>query len=150
MDSDLNIANNADTDSKSSETHQNGNSLYSRAEMNGQFARLHAEMNENKGLLSTLTQQFTSRLEEGNALRGSSSRNPERIDMVTGVSRTTHAAPMTRNIQDYRDDEYEGPMRTPTESVDTNQLLTTIHEIPRLIQTSSTNTKLLQTLVPNF
>ena len=95
LDSDLNIANIADSDSKSSETHQNGNSLYSQAEMNGQFARLQAEMNENKGSLSTLTQQFTSRLEEGNALRASSSRNPERIDMVTGVSRTTHAAPMT-------------------------------------------------------
>ena len=37
-------------------------------------------MIENKGLLWTLTQQFISRSEEGNALRASSSRNPERID----------------------------------------------------------------------
>ena len=36
-------------------------------------------MNEIKWLLSTLTQQFTSRIEEGNALRASRSRNPERI-----------------------------------------------------------------------
>ena len=93
--------------------------------MNGQIARLQAEMNEIRGLLSTLTQQFISGLEEGNALRASSSRNPERIDMMTGASRTTHTAPMTRNIQDYRDDEYEWQMRTPTESLDTSQLLTT-------------------------
>ena len=53
MDSDLNIANNADSDSKSSETHQNGYSLNSQAEMNGQIARLQAEMNEIRGLLST-------------------------------------------------------------------------------------------------
>ena len=80
MDSDLNIANNADSESNSSETHQNDNSLNSQAEMNGQIARLQAKMNAIKGLLSTSTQQFTSRLEEGNAPRASSSRNPKRID----------------------------------------------------------------------
>ena len=48
--------------------------------MNGQIARLQAEMNEIKGLLSTIIQQFSSQLEEGNALRASTSRNPERID----------------------------------------------------------------------
>ena len=69
MDSDLNIAVNADSDSNSSESHQNGINSNSQA-----------EMNEIKGLLSTLTQQFTSRLKEGNALRASSSRNPERMD----------------------------------------------------------------------
>ena len=49
--------------------------------MNGQIAKLKAEVNEIKGLLSTLTQQFTSRLEGGNALRASSSHNPQRIDI---------------------------------------------------------------------
>ena len=90
MDSNLNIAIKADSESNSSETHQNGNSLNSQAQMNDQISRLQAEMNETKVFLSTLTQQFTSRLEEGNALRASSSRKAERIDIVTGASRTTH------------------------------------------------------------
>ena len=41
-------------------------------------------------------------------------------------------------------------MRTSTESLESNQLLTAIHETPRQIQTSSTNRYLLQTHVLNF
>ena len=96
MDSDLNIAVNADSELNLSETHPNGVSLLSQAKMNGQIAKLQAETNENKRLLST------------------------------GASRTTNTAPMTRNMHDYSDDEYEGPMRTQSESLDTNQLLTAI------------------------
>ena len=80
MDSDLNIAVKAYSDSNSSEIHQNGVNLNSQAEVNGQIAKMQAEMKEIKGLLSTLTQQFTSRLKEGNALRASSSRNPDCMD----------------------------------------------------------------------
>ena len=50
--------------------------------MNGQMAKLKPEMNEIKGLLSTLIQQFTFRLEGENALRTSSSHNQERIDIL--------------------------------------------------------------------
>ena len=64
IDSDPNIAVNANSDSNESEIHQNGVSLNSQAEMNGQNAKLQAEMNVIEGLLSTITQQFTSRLEE--------------------------------------------------------------------------------------
>ena len=83
MDSDLNIAVNADSDSNSSDTHQNGVNLNSQVEVNGQIAKIQAEMNEIKGVLLTLTHQFTSRFDEGNALRASNSRNPERIDKHT-------------------------------------------------------------------
>ena len=80
MDLDLSNAVNADSDSNSSEMHQNGINPTSQTEMNNQIETLQAEENEIKGLLSTLTQQFFSRSGEGNALRGSSSRNPERND----------------------------------------------------------------------
>ena len=48
--------------------------------MNNQIVRLQAEMSENKNYSAILTQQFMSRPDEWNALRGSSSRNQERID----------------------------------------------------------------------
>ena len=85
MDSDLNTAVNADSDSKSSDIHQNGVYPISQLEVNSQIAKVKAEMNEIKGLLSTLTQQFQfiARSEESNALRGSSARNPERINSDT-------------------------------------------------------------------
>ena len=107
-------------------------------------------MNEFKGLLSTLNHQFISCSEEDNALRASSFRNPESIDMVTRASRTRYTAPMTQNMHDYSNNEYEKQIITPTESLDTKKLLTAIHEIPRQIQTSSASTKLLQTNVPYF
>ena len=75
--------------------------------MISQIAILQAEMNETKGLLSTLPQQFISRSEEDNALRASSSRNPQRTDIVTGANRTRNTTPMTQNTHGYSDDENE-------------------------------------------
>ena len=124
--------------------------LFVNLETNYQIAKLQAEMNEFKGLLSTLNHQFISCSEEDNALRASSFRNPESIDMVTRASRTRYTAPMTQNMHDYSNNEYEEQIITPTESLDTKKLLTAINELPRQIQTSSTNTKLLQTNVPYF
>ena len=70
--------------------------------------------------------------------------------MVTGASRTRHKALMTQNIKDDSDDDYEGPMRTPTGSLDANQLLTATQKMPGQIQSSSANKKLIQMHVPNF
>ena len=150
MNSDINNAGNAHSDSNSSQMHQNAVNLSSQIETKYQIAKLQAEMNEFKGLLSTLNHQFFSCSEEDNALGASSFRNPESIDMVTRASRIRYTAPMTQNMHDYRKNEYEKQIITPTESLDTKKLLTAIHEIPRQIQTSSASTKLLQTNVPYF
>ena len=49
--------------------------------MNHQIFKLQTEMNVNKTLPATLTQQVISRSEEGDALRVSSSRTQERVDI---------------------------------------------------------------------
>ena len=51
MVTDLNLAVNADSDSNSSDTHQNGVNLNSQVEVNGQIAKIQAEMNEINGVL---------------------------------------------------------------------------------------------------
>ena len=80
MYSDLKNAANADSDSNSSGIFQNGVNPSSQIAVNSQIENIQIELNELKGLLSTLTQQFISPSEVSNALRASSCRNPECID----------------------------------------------------------------------
>ena len=141
---------NADFDSNSSGNQQKSEDTGPPAATNRQIAKLQAEMNEIKPLLTTLTQQVIPRPEEGNASRASSSRTQERVELVIGANRTRQTAPMTRNFQNDTDDDFEELMRSPAGSVETDHLLTAIHDLPTQIHSTSTNTRLLQTHMPNF
>ena len=107
------------------------------------FSHLQSEMSMLKAMMEKLLEQNEERNRQTDTNAATSSFAVRSSNMVTGVNRTH------RNQRNYFHDEedeeeYED---TPSNSTET-ALLNAIHDLPRKLQ--KTNTKLLQTHVPNF
>ena len=107
------------------------------------FSHLQSEMSMLKGMMEKLLEQNEERNRQTDTNAATSSFAVRSSNMVTGVNRTH------RNQRNYFHDEEdeEDYEDTPSNSTDT-ALLNAIQDLPRKLQ--KTNTKLLQTHVPNF
>ena len=112
---------------------------------------LHQEFSQLKDLMMAIVSK------NNNEPQPSSSKGPSKpaqqhgFDMVTGVTETRSTCPTSsftnfRRYQEYDSDE-EGES-TPRSNEE--RLLNAIERIPQRIKSTTTNTKLLQTHVPNF
>ena len=116
----------------------------SQRELENKVDSLKGEIDGLKSLLERLVQQGEQRSVRPSP-RGTNERNiASSSDMVTGVPRT-HSRPNYTYLNHDSEDEYDGSSGSHPE---TEALLSAINQIPQRIQ--KTNTKLLQTHVPNF
>ena len=107
------------------------------------FSHLQSEMSMLKAMMEKLLEQNEERNRQTDTNAATSSFAVRSSNMVTGVNRTH------RNQRNYFHDEEdeEDYEDTPSNSTET-ALLNAIQDLPRKLQ--KTNTKLLQTHVPNF
>ena len=107
------------------------------------FNRLQDEMSILKSLMEKIISQNEERNKQNGGSFATSSYAVGTSNMVTGVNRTHRN--QRHHFQDEEDkDDYEDAPSNTTESA----LLNAIQDLPRKLQ--KTNTKLLQTHVPNF
>ena len=107
------------------------------------FNRLQDEMSTLKSLMEKIISQNEERNKQNGGSFATSSYAVGTSNMVTGVNRTHRN--QRHHFQDEEDeDDYEDAPSNTTESA----LLNAIQDLPRKLQ--KTNTKLLQTHVPNF
>ena len=107
------------------------------------FNRLQDEMSVLKSLMEKIITQNEERNRQNGGPFATSAYAVGTSNMVTGVNRTHRNQRNQFNDDDY-DEEYEDAPSNTTESA----LLNAIQDLPRKLQ--KTNTKLLQTHVPNF
>ena len=136
MESSTNSAEGIDRSGRNSPTNENSTQVINEE----RFSRLQDEMSVLKAMMEKIISQNEERDKQNRGSIATSSYAVGTSNMVTGVNRTH------RNHRNhFHDDEYDAnaPSNT-TESA----LLNAIQDLPRKLQ--KTNTKLLQTHVPNF
>ena len=145
----------AQANSNDSDTNDNSDISSQLSEIKESYERrineLHQEFSQLKDLMMAIVGK------NNNESQPSSSKGPSKpaqqhgFDMVTGVTETRSTRPTSsftnfRRYQEYDSDE-EGDS-TPRSNEE--RLLNAIETIPQRIKSTTTNTKLLQTHVPNF
>ena len=116
------------------------------------ISELHQEFSQLKDLMMAIVNKNSSETQPSSS-QGPSKRPQQQLgfDMVTGVTETRSTRPTSRftNFRRYQehdtDEEGESTHRGNEE-----RLLNAIETIPQRIKSTTTNTKLLQTHVPNF
>ena len=146
----------AQTSSNDSDTNENSDISSQLSEIRENYERKINELQSEFSQLKDLMMAVISKTDGEN--RPSSSKGPSKpahtngYDMVTGATETRSTRPPSNNFTTYRqfqdDDTDEEGESTPRSNEE--RLLNAIETIPQRIKNSTTNTKLLQTHVPNF
>ena len=145
----LDLNSNMESSSNSAdETNQSGrnspiNENSTQRDNEGRFNRLHDEMAMLKAMMEKIISQNEERDKQNDGSTATSSYAVGTSNMVTGVNRT-HRNHRNQFHEDEYDEDYKDAPSNTTESA----LLNAIQDLPRKLQ--KTNTKLLQTHVPNF
>ena len=111
---------------------------------------LHQEFSQLKDLMMAIVSKNSSESQSSSS-KGPSKPAPQQgFDMVTGVTETRSTRPTSSftNFRRYQYDSDEEGESTPRSNEE--RLLNAIETIPQRIKSTTTNTKLLQTHVPNF
>ena len=149
---DSDMAQSSANDSDNNETSDISSQL---SEIKENYERKINELQNEFSQLKNLLMAVISKNDENNlpSTTQSSSKPTHRVgfDMVTGVTETRSPRPTSRftNFRRYQeDDSDEEGESTPRSNEE--RLLNAIETIPQRIKSTTTNTKLLQTHVPNF
>ena len=149
---DLNMA---QANSNDSDTNDNSDISSQLSEIKKSYERriseLHQEFSQLKDLMMAIVNKNSSETQLSSSQGPSKRSQQQGFDMVTGVTETHSTRPPSsfsnfRPYQEYDTDE-EGDS-TPRSNEE--RLLHAIETIPQRIKNTNTNTKLLQTHVPNF
>ena len=120
-------------------------------EIKENYERKVSDLQSEFGQLKDLMKAIISKTNDDSptsSSQGTSKQPRGRFDMVTGVTETHSIRPattFTSNVRQFHDDDGDATPRSYEE-----RLLNAIETIPQRIKSSTTNTKLLQTLVPSF
>ena len=107
------------------------------------FYRLHDEMSMLKAMMEKIISQNEQRNKQNGGSTATSSYAVGTSNMVTGVNRTHR-----NHRNQFHDDEYDEDYEDAPSNTTKSALLNAIQDLPKKLQ--KTNTKLLQTHVPNF
>ena len=145
----------AQANSNDSDTNDSLDISYQLSEIKESYERrineLHQEFSQLKDLKIAIVNKNSSESQPSSSKDPSKPAQQQGFDMVTGVTETRSTRPTSsftnfRRYQEYDSDE-EGES-TPRSNEE--RLLNAIETIPQRIKSTTTNTKLLQTHVPNF
>ena len=148
---DPDMAQSSANDSDSNETSDISSQL---SEIKESYERKINELQNEFSQLKDLMMAVISKTDTEN--RRSTSKGPSKpthtvgLDMVTGATETRSNRPTTSftNFRSYQEDDSDEGESTPRSNEE--RLLNAIETIPQRIKNTTTNTKLLQTHVPNF
>ena len=148
---DPDMAQSSANDSDSNETSDISSQL---SEIKESYERKINELQNEFSQLKDLMMAVISKTDTEN--RQSTSKGPSKpthtvgLDMVTGATETRSNRPTTSftNFRNYQEDDSDEGESTPRSNEE--RLLNAIETIPQRIKNTTTNTKLLQTHVPNF
>ena len=148
---DPDMAQSSANDSDSNETSDISSQL---SEIKESYERKINELQNEFSQLKDLMMAVISKTDAEN--RQSTSKGPSKpthtvgLDMVTGATETRSTRPTTSftNFRSYQEDDSDEGESTPRSNEE--RLLNAIETIPQRIKNKTTNTKLLQTHVPNF
>ena len=145
----------AQANSNDSDTKDNSDISSQLSEIKKSYERrineLHQEFSQLKDLMMAIVSKNNKESQPSSSKGPSKPAQQQGFDMVTGVTETRSTRPTSsftnfRQYQEYDSDE-EGDS-TPRSNEE--RLLNAIETIPQRIKSTTTNTKLLQTHVPNF
>ena len=145
----------AQASSNDSDTNDNSDISSQLSEIKESYERrineLHQEFSQLKDLMMAIVSKNNNESQPSSSKGPSKPAQQQGFDMVTGVTETRSTRPTSsftnfRRYQEYDSDE-EGDS-TPRSNKE--RLLNAIVTIPQRIKSTTTNTKLLQTHVPNF
>ena len=145
----------AQTSSNDSDTNETSDISSQLSEIRENYERKINELQSEFSQLKDLMMAVISKTDSTDRL--SSSKGPSKpahsgLDMVTRATETRSTRPTSNNFTTYRqfhdDDTDEEGESTPRSNEE--RLLNAIETIPQRIKNTTTNTKLLQTHVPNF
>ena len=145
----------AQANSNVSDTNENSDISSQLSEIKESYERrineLHQEFSQLKDLMMAIVSKSNNESQPSSSKGPSKPTQQQGFDMVTGVTETRFTRPTSsftnfRRYQEYDSDE-EGDS-TPRSNEE--RLLNAIETIPQRIKSTTTNTKLLQTHVPNF
>ena len=145
----------AQANSNDSDTNDNSDISSQLSEIKESYERrineLHQEFSQLKDLMMAIVSKNNNESQPSSSKGPSKPTQQQGFDMVTGVTETRSTRPTSsftnfRRYQEYDSDE-EGDS-TPRSNEE--RLLNAFETIPQRIKSTTTNTKLLQTHVPNF
>ena len=145
----------AQASSNDSDTNDNSDISSQLSEIKESYERriseLHQEFSQVKDLMMAIVNKSNRESQPSSSKGLSKPAQHQGFDMVTGITETRSTRPTSsftnfRRYQEYDSDE-EGES-TPRSNEE--RLLNAIETIPQRIKSTTTNTKLLQTHVPNF
>ena len=145
----------AQANSNDSDTNDNSDISSQLSEIKEIYERrineLHQEFSQLKDLMMAIVSKNNNESQPSSSKGPSKPTQQQGFDMVTGVTETRSTRPTSsftnfRRYQEYDSDE-EGDS-TPRSNEE--RLLNAIETIPQRIKSTTTNTKLLQSHVPNF
>ena len=112
---------------------------------------LHQEFSQLKDLMMAIVNKNNSESQPSSSKGPSKPPQQQGFDMVTGVTETRSTRPSSSftNFRRYQDDDTDEEGESTPRSNE-ERLLNAIETIPQRIKSTTTNTKLLQTHVPNF
>ena len=114
-------------------------------------SELHHEFSQLKDLMMAIVNKNNGEVQPSSSKGPSKPPQQHGFDMVTGVTETRPARPSSSftNFQRYQDDDTDEEGESTPKSNE-ERLLNAIETNPQRIKSTTTNTKLLQTHVPNF
>ena len=145
----------APASSNDSDTNDNSDISSQLSEIKESYERriseLHQEFSQLKDLMMAIVNKSNGESQPSSSKGPSKPAQQQGFDMVTGITETRSTRPTSsftnfRRYQEYDSDE-EGES-TPRSNEE--RLLNAIETFPQRIKSTTTNTKLLQTHVPNF
>ena len=115
------------------------------------ISELHHEFSQLKDLMMAIVNKSNGEVQPSSSKGPSKPPQQQGFDMVTGLTETRPARPSSgfTNFRRYQDDDTD-EVGESTPRSNEERLFNAIETIPQRIKSTTTNTKLLQTHVPNF
>ena len=145
----------AQSNSNDSDTNDSSDISSQLSEIKESYERrineLHQEFSQLKDLMMAIVSKNSSESQPSSSKGPSKPAQQQGFDMMTGVTETRSTRPTSSftNFQRYQDDDTDEEGESTPRSNE-ERLLNAIETIPQRIKSTTTNTKLLQTHVPNF
>ena len=145
----------AQANSNDSDTNDNSDISSQLSERKESYERwiseLHHEFSQLKDLMMAIVNKSNAEVQPSTSKGPSKPTQQQGSDMVTGVTETRPTRPSSNftNFRRYQDDDTDEEGESTPRSNE-ERLLNAIETIPQRIKSTTTNTKLLQTHVPNF
>ena len=145
----------AQSNSNDSDTNDSSDISSQLSEIKESYERrineLHQEFSQLKDLMMAIVSENNGESQPSSSKGPSKPTQQQGFDMVTGVTETRSTRPPSSftNFRRYQDDDTDEEGESTPRSNE-ERLLNAIETIPQRIKSTTTNTKLLQTHVPNF